>query len=360
MKAFEEEKIVRQLEREEKMKIVLFSIDEYFIKVFIEFIAKKRTDIEMIGFTSEAAARQYLLENKVSVLFCEEGYFEEWIGKLAYIILGFTSIMPKEDVVGRLNIYQKSSLLLEDFDRVINVCMGRTVQNPKMSGEQIVVYSTEGGAGKTTVAYLMAVQAAKRNRTVYWNLELLPATDNLYRQEFQNTMEELMFQRQSTGDIKSLLYDVLKLNVDGVYVLPTVKSYGNYKDIDEKLIQELCMQMYGIGMEKIILDLPGGRNPLVDALLSTCSHIVWVFSDSVRGRKKEENVKQDPSLRRLLAKSSFVRNFCAERTSAAGVTAAFPRSGTLGTAAMISAVLEVNQDFANGCKAILQAAESTT
>lgn len=348
------------MEGEGRMKIVLFSTDDYFIKVFIEFVAKKRTDIEMAGFTSKAAAGQYLQENKVSMLFCEEGYFEEWIGKLPYATLGFTSTMPKEGAVGRLNIYQKASLLLEDFDRIVSVCTGRGAQDQKMAGQQIVVYSTEGGSGKTTVAYLMAVQAAKRNKTVYWNLELLPATDNLYRQEFNNTMEEIMFQCQSTGEIRSLLYDTLQLDPDGVYVLPAVISYGNYKDIDEKLIHEVCTQMYHIGIEKIILDLPGGRNIFVDALLSTCSHIVWVFSDSARGRKKEENVKQDPSLQRLLAKSSFVRNFCAERTSAAGVTAAFPRSGTLSTAALISAVLEVNQDFVNGCTAILQAAESTT
>ena len=92
---------------------------------------------------------------------------------------------------------------------------------------------------------------AKQAKTVYWNLELLPVTEHLYHQEFKNTMEEIMFQRQSGGDIKSILYNMLCINEDGVYVLPAIQSYGNYREMDAALVQELCRQMYNMGMEQI-------------------------------------------------------------------------------------------------------------
>lgn len=335
------------------MKLTLFHTDEYFITVFTNFITKKRPDIELLSFTSEAAARQTLAEQKIAILLTEEGYLEDYIPKLPYIQLSMMTVMPKEDTIGRLNIYQRASALLEDFNRILSICTGGT-QEVSTKGHQIAVYSTQGGSGKTTIAYLMAAQAAKQAKTVYWNLELLSVTENLYRQDFLHTMEELMFERQSGGDLKGFLYDTLRVNADGVYVLPSVQTYGNYRDMDAQLVGELCEQMYALGMEQVILDLPCGLNRFSDELLLGCSHIVWVFDDSPCGRKKEEKVKQDPSLSRLLAKSSFVRNSCADQNAAAGVTAAFPRSNTLSTASLISAVLEVNPEFVNGCKAILQ------
>lgn len=339
------------------MKIVLFHTEEYFVKIFMDFIARKRPDIDLVGFTSEYSAQESLKGNKASILLCEEGYLKEYIGGLSYIILGAVTSMPQEDRMGKLNIYQRASNILEDFERIVNLCAG-IPQEGGGSGRQVVVCSTEGGSGKTTIAYLMAVQGAKQAKTVYWNLELLPVTEHLYHQEFKNTMEEIMFQRQSGGDIKSILYNMLCVNEDGVYVLPAIQSYGNYREMDAALVQELCRQMYNIGMEQIILDLPGGLNCFSDELFLACNHIVWVFSDTSYGRKKEGNIKQDPSLARILAKSSFVRNFCPDRNSLAGATAAFPRSSTLGTATMISTVLKVNSEFVSGCKAILQAIDS--
>lgn len=335
------------------MKLALFHTDEYFLTVFTNFITKKRPDIELLSFTSEAAARQVLMENKIALLLTEESYLEDYISKLPYISLGMTTIMPKDNAIGHLNIYQRASALLEDFNRIASICTGGQ-QEVSAAGQQIVVYSTQGGSGKTTIAYLMAVQAAKQAKTVYWNLELLPVTENLYQQEFPHTMEELMFERQSGSDLKGFLYDTLRVNADGVYVLPSVQTYGNYRDLDMQFVSELCEQMYMLGMERIVLDLPSGLNRFSDELLLHCSQIVWVFDDTSCGRKKEERVRQDPSLSRLLAKSIFVRNSCADQSAAASVTAGFPHSNTLSTASLISTVLEVNPEFVNGCKAILQ------
>jgi len=334
------------------MKLILFHTDEYFVNVFTTFLAKERPDIELFCFTSEDAARQALEANKIVILFAEDGYLEDCASGISHIQLGMMTAMPKEDSMGSLNIYQRASSLLEDFNRIVNVCTGRT-QEEAVRGRQMVFYSTEGGSGKTTIAYLTAVQAAKCSKTVYWNLELLPVTDNLYHQEFSNTMEQIMFERQSGGDIRRLLYDTLRANADGVYVMPSVQTYGNYRDVDAQMIGELCGLMYQLGMEQIILDLPSGLTHFSDELLLGCSHIIWVFNDSPCGRKKEERVRKDPSLSKLLIRSSFVRNSCAIQNTTAGIKAAFPRSNTLSTAALISTVLEVNPEFVKGCKAIL-------
>ncbi len=335
------------------MKITVFHTDEYFVNVFTAFLTRKRPDIELFCFTSEDAARQALAAGRTDLVLSEEGFLEDCAAGRSYIRLGMTTYMPKENGAGSLNIYQRASVLLEDFNRIVSVCAGGK-QEKTSGGRLLAVYSTEGGSGKTTVSYLTAVQAAKRTKTAYWNLELLPVTDNLYQLEFPHTMEELMFERQNGSDIRSLLYDTLRVNADGVYVMPSVQTCGNYRDMDSQLVNEFCSLMYQLGIEQVIIDLPSGLSRFSDELLLGCSRIVWVFSDTPCGRKKEERVKQDPSLTRLLPKSCFVRNSCASQSSAAGVTAAFPRSSTLSTAGLISTVLEVNPDFVNGCLAILQ------
>lgn len=279
---------------------------------------------------------------------------EEYIGILPYIVLGMSTVMPKEDGIGRLNIYQKADRLLEDYEKIAALATGEA-GHAENAGRQTVVYSTQGGSGKTTIAYLLAVQCAKKQKTVYWNLEPLPVVEGLYRQEFPTSMEQLLFAQKSNSGLQEVLYDALLQNDDGVYVLPEVKSMGDYRDLEAETINDICAEMYSMGMTRIILDLPSGLGRFTEVLLERCDHIVWVFTGTAAGRRKEEKVRQDPFLRTMLGKSSIVRNCCAQKADAAGATAAFPLSGTLKNANHIAAVLEGNPEFASGCQAIMAA-----
>ena len=332
------------------MKCVLFSKDEYFIQVFSKYIAVKQPRLELLCYTEEADVVKKLQQDKIPLILCEEGYLEEFQGKLVYIKLGMTTELPKETGSGSLNIYQKASKLLDDLEYIISSLSG-VAEKKERKGTIAGFCSTEGGAGKTTIAYLTAVQSAKKRKTVYWNLEPLAVTGCLYQQEFKYSMEDILFARESAKGLQDMLYETVVQNQDGVYVLPNLQSLGNYLDLSADIVQEICEKMAQNGIEVLILDLPGGYNTALEEMVSFCNHVVWVYSGSNSGMQKEEKLKQDPYMKSVLNRSSFVRNRVEKKVSS-DTMAYFPYSTTMQKASFISKVMEVNQEFVNGCQII--------
>lgn len=341
-------KEVREVE-DAGMKILLFSTDEYFVQVFGNFFTQKNTAADLFCYTEESAAREWLGKEQAELIFCEEGYLSEYANRNGFILLGRQTVMPKDGEVGSLNIYQRSSAILEDVQRLISVCCGtKDIVNRK---EKIVaVYSAEGGSGKTTISYLTAVQSAKSRKTAYLNLEPLFLPYGFYEQQFRHSMEQLLFAMKGGTKLQELLYETLQQNEDGVYVLPEIKSFGDYKEINTDIIDKLCEAVSAAGIEWIFLDLPGGVSSFTEKILEMSCHILWCFSGTEKGRNKEEAVKNDPYLKKFMGKSSFIRNRCERKEDAAGATVGFPYSGTIKKAAAVSNVLKVNKEFADGCR----------
>lgn len=331
------------------MKILLFSTDEYFVQVFGSFFTQRYTEADLFCYTEENVAREWLQEEKAELIFCEEGYLSEYADNDGFLLLGRQTVMPKDGERGSLNIYQKASVVLEDAKRLISVCCGR--KDTVGRKEKIVAaYSTEGGSGKTTISYLTAVQCAKSRKTAYWNLEPLFLPYGLYCQQFRHSMEQLLFAVKSETKLQELLYETLQQNEDGVYVLPEIKSFGDYKEINTDMIDRLCEAVSAAGIEWIFLDLPDGVSSFTEKVLETSSHILWCFSSTAKGKSKEEAVRNDPYLKKFMGKSSFIRNRCERKEDALGATAGFPYSGTIKKASAVSNVLKVNEEFAEGCR----------
>lgn len=339
------------------MKVLLFSTDEYFVQVFGDFLAKRKSDMEVACYTMESAAADWLGKQKPGLVLCEEGYLQEFSGNSNFISLGMSTVMPKEGEAGRLNIYQKASNILEDIDRIVAICCGKSRVTGK-GCKSITSYSTEGGAGKTTISYLTAVQYAQQKKTVYWNLEPLFGAEGLYQMDFRHSMEDILFALKSGRNLQEMIYETVVPNADGVYVLPGLQSFGDYREIDIEVVTRICEELTLMGMERIFLDLPSGLSKFTEELLENSDHILWVFSDSVRGKQKEDSMMKDPYLKRFLGKSSIVRNSCESKTAANGATAAFPLSGTIKKTATVSGVLGVNQEFVQGCKQIIESIEA--
>lgn len=330
------------------MKLLLCSSDAYFIEAFSYLLSKKRHDVMLESYSDESRAREQLGQGKYNVLLCEQGYLEEYIGQSFYIELGNTTMMPKEDKLGKLNIYQRAELILEDLGHILSFTEGGEAADARAE-KRIAFFSTEGGSGKTTIAYLTSVISAKKRKTLYWNLCPFGATDNLYRTEFQHGMEEIMYAQHEKSGVLELLYETITCNADGVYVLPNIKSLGDYKSLTSDEIKELCEAIVKTGMECIILDLPGCYSTWTEELLLISEKIVWVYGGTESSIRREELVKTDPYLKRFLDKSIFVRNKAQQKEES---KIAFPMSTTMQKASQISKVLDVNPEFVSGCLAI--------
>lgn len=333
------------------MKIMLFSSNLYFIEAFSLLLSQKRRDIELACYSDETIVKEKMQLTNYNIVLSEEGYLSDVIGQATYVALGNVTMMPKEDGVGALNIYQRADLMLEDLEHILSVVGGKSVDSFG-SEKKVVFYSTEGGAGKTTIAYLTAVEMAKSAKILYWNLSPLADTENLYRTECRHLMEEILYALHEGSGVLELLYETLTCNTDNVYILPNVKSLGDYKSLTVDRVKELCRYIIKTGIETIILDLPSGYEVMAEGLLEWCDKIVWVYGSTESSYRKEQRVKEDPYLTKNMHKSIFVRNRAPQKVEN---KIAFPVSNTMQKANQISKVLEVNQEFVAGCQAIEKA-----
>lgn len=339
------------------MKIALFSTDIYFVKVFSNYIAKKQNMFELMCYTNIEHAREVILQEKWDVILTEKGYLQEFIQKIQYIELGTHTILPKEDKIGSLNIYQKAPNIVEDLERILQVIGGEELSlERKETGFVTSFFSTEGGSGKSTLAYLTAVIAAKSKKTIYLNLEPLASVEVMYHQEYLGTMENILFSIKDKRNLQTLICENLIKNKDGVYTLPIIQSIGDYLTITPEDIMVLIEYLITKGgIELIIADLPCGFSDVIQKILEYSKVIVWIFSDTAIGNEKCNRWIKDPYITRsgYRNKSLLIKNKCMKKQEK-DINITFPFSQSMYKSEQISAALLADGEFFTGCEAIVK------
>ncbi len=333
------------------MKLLLFSTDDYFLNVFGEYLARKKKEYDVLSYSDMKKADDKLRSERIDLILCENGYLEDFEEEGNFISLGMHTILPKANYKAALNIYQKSDRIMEELEYLIQVLKGNNVEDKQGQKPIVSFFSTEGGSGKTTLAYLTAVLCAREKKVLYVNLEPLAFTDTLYQVEMEESMEEVLlaFDKENST---AILLDAIKRNADGVYVLPTLSNIGDYLELSVEIVFEMLHTIASMsGMEAIILDLPGSFCPLTEGIISESKSVVWVYTDGEKGRHKLQKAKEDPYLRAqgILSKSYFVLNKCKRKEDEMEYDVAFPISDSLSTANKIGKILDINPDFAKGC-----------
>ena len=343
------------------MKILLFSTDEYFLNVFSGYLSKEKLEYDLFSYSEEAVAEQAVITQKFDLILCEQGYLEKFDEEPNYVSLGMHTVYPGEGKNGSLNIYQKASQVKEELEYMVQVLDGKNFTERKNKTTMVSYFSTEGGAGKTTLAYLTAVECAKQKKTLYMNLEPLAVTEYLYPSDGETCMEDILLSfDEKKEETLSILLNAIDKTSDGVYVLPTLSNIGDYLELSAAVVLQMINAACNMsGMENVILDLPGSFSAFTETILMESRKIVWVYNAGRTGKKKMEKVQNDPYLksRGILSKSIYALNRCESQETEGEYHEAFPVSKTLNTANQISKILEVNEAFAVGCRNIAKRAE---
>lgn len=343
------------------MRILLFSTDKYFLNAFTTYFSKEKLEFDLFSYSEEEVAEHAVMTQKFDLILCEQGYLERFEEEENYVTLGMHTIYPSDGQKGCLNIYQRASQMKEELEYMIQVLEGKSLDMSKGRVTMVSFFSTEGGAGKTTLAYLTAAECAKHKKTLYMNLEPLAVTEQLYDTDGDGCMEDILLSfDKNKEETLSVLLNAIDKTAEGVYVLPTLKNIGDYLELSASVALQLLHTACTMsGMENVILDLPGSFSTFTETILIESRKIVWVYNDGRNGSRKLQKVKNDPYLkaRGILSKSLYAINRCENQASAVECHAAFPVSKTLSTANRISKILEVNEAFATGCRNIAQKAE---
>jgi len=334
------------------MKILLFGQDGYFVKKFSEYVSKKMPKHQLYCFTDENKASDFMTKQNPELILTDEGFLSEYANSTQTVIdLSEITVMPNEEKRGSLNVFQKASGIVDDLMKITALMSGKSIVDGKT--RKVVFYSTEGGSGKTTIAYLTAVMSAKRRKTVYWNLEPCAFTDNLYISNFNVSMEQCIFNLQN-GKIEETVYNTVVQNEDNVLVMPNIANYLDYQELTLSVIHDVCDIFMKMGVEVVILDLPVGVSEFTETLLDESQKQVWVFSETLKGSGKEKAFISDKSLVEWRTKSTIVRNRCSSMGKTEEGIIKIPNSDTIKSAAHLTDILRANPAFEKGCTAIAQ------
>lgn len=144
------------------------------------------------------------------------------------------------------------------------------------------VFSPAGGAGKTTVAASMAVQASDKGmRVFYLNLEPIQSTGIFFDTNSTRNLSYVFYYLKEKSSNFSMRLEGVKTRDAGTgvdYFSPP-DSLSEYGEIEAEELEKLVNGIKGMGCyDRIIIDMPSGFDRKSQKIFSLCDHILVVMT----------------------------------------------------------------------------------
>lgn len=341
-----------------KIRVLVYSGNKYFLKCFSNYMMETGSAGFDFRFVSDAAqAAAFLSGQEADIILADESFFrgnacpDDVVG----LCISNRTQADEDGDCHELNIYQRGRDILADMEKLLGIARG-TASAGKRNGMKVVVfYSPQGGTGKTTLAYACALLCARKQTSVYLNLEEFGYTEQLYQGAFQVSMEEVLEAIKDGRDAAAVLSNAMAKAEGNVTILPVFRNYRDYADMtaDETMVLlEGLRKVNGTGC--LFVDVSGGMTEKNRRLLEQCDVSFWVFDDSAAGKGKLKRIREDRSIQRetFFGRTFFVVNKCKVREEDASAVR-LPFSESLSEDKPVDLVLSGNQDFCQGCGRIV-------
>ena len=344
-----------------KIQILMVSRERYFAEVFGNYLSSVRGELSLLSFTDYGKALAWLGEGQgeIRAVLADQAFLD-MCGHLQLPKISLsndTEAIPEG--VSRLNIYQRKRDILEDLKALL-VSVAGLSQSKRVAGgtRTLGVFSTQGGSGKSTVAYLTALVASEGKKTAYINLESRAFTGGLYTEGVSAGMDELLYAIKDRRALTPVLLNTLVRNHHGVYVLPPYSGIGDRLELQAEDVGFLLDGIESLGdFDLVMLDMDAGLSPFVISVLERCDGICAVYSDTVVGQGKLQNFKNDPS-RGILGfegRLMMVGNMCRQKYADGRYDTMLPFSQSVEKGTDLAVVMGANREFHTAGATILAA-----
>lgn len=338
------------------IRVFLQSGDAYFVTRFSDFVSNNFRDMEFVCFSDLEKACSFYERTpyRFSVLICEEEMTARVSAREDRVmyISDFTSLEdPRHSTI---NIYQSAHSIIADIKSALALS-GKTVQ---LDTRIAAFASMQGGAGKSTLAYALALAAVRQGKqAMYLNLEELPSVAQFNHYAFKRNVDDLIYKLQEGRDVAPMLLETVERDEYGVLMLPTFHSVEDLLSLKEKDMEKLLKAISDVAnVQYIFVDLPSGLNRITEILTHCASTVVHVWNDTLQGREKFARMNRDPWFMKseVHGVQLHVLNHAGSRDEEPGIDVKFPNSKSLQGGSMVSDVLDKNPMFLNSCMILLE------
>ncbi len=337
-----------------RRKIFVYSNNLDFLDCFSAYVMESvKNGYDFSFFTERSLVDNALKQQQADLLLAEEDFLQKCDCPVDCIKVIMSNRTQVDRKTGRheVNIYQRGRDILADMEKLIGIAGGAGMEKKDKTQKIVAFYSPQGGVGKTTLAYSLALLCARKHTSIYLNLEEAPYTDHLYQTTFHTGMEDVLYAIKDHRDTDAVLSNAMEKDCRNVTTLPVFAHYQDYQDLTGDETETFIESLLAVSRaEYIFIDLPGGLTGQSRRILEMSDVSFWIFEDTAIGKGKMEKVQSDHSIQRMafFNKTRFVQNKCKVRGEDSAVIR-IPFSDSLSKGMAVDAVLSGNQDFYNGC-----------
>lgn len=338
------------------VNILLYCGDRYASEELRRLLSEDAKTFTVFHFSDENKALDYLRAHgdRIRCVLADGEFLRSAPAAQVSVCLSDESRVGGEPYA--LGMYQSRDRVRADLDDILRAAgLLAGARKNESACRTVSFFSTQGGAGRTTLSYLTAIKASESGHTAWLTLESAPCTELLYTTAGSVGAEDFLVALQDRADEKTVL-SALYRNEHGVYVLPVSVSMedrlGLTKDDIEYLLH--CL-MDEAGLSNLVIDLGSALTPVERLVMERSDRVVTVYSDDRTGECKRRCFEQDPNYTTypLAGKELTVGNRCRKEYRDGRFDVCFPVSNSLATVSDVQAVLAGNPTFVAGCAAIL-------
>lgn len=338
------------------VNILLYSGDRYASEELRRLLSEDAKTFTVFHFSDAGKAMDYLRAHgeRIRCVLADAAFLRSApLTQVGVCLSDESNVGGEPYALGMFQSRERVRADLDDILRTAGLLAG--ARKNESACRTVSFFSTQGGAGRSTLSYLTAVKAAESGRTAWLTLESAPCTELLYTTAGSVGAEDFLVALQDRAGEKTVL-SALYRNEHGVYVLPVPVSMedrlGLTKDDIEYLLH--CL-MDEAGLDCLVIDLGSALTPVERLAMERSDRVVTVYSDDRTGECKRSRFEQDPNYTTypLASKELTVGNRCRKEYRDGRYDVCFPVSNSLSTVSDVQAVLAGNPAFVAGCGAIL-------
>lgn len=341
--------------------ILVYCDDSYLSEHLKELLRNEQRTFSVFHFTDTEKAERYLSTNasKIKCVMSSQDLLDE-IGTndVVKVQIGEETIFaPQKEKLYTVNVYQKKDSILNDLLTILRR-EGMIAQSQQNAGATTIIsfFSTQGGSGRTTLAYLTAVRSASDAKTAYLCFDTAPCVDPLYKSMPSESGEEFLFALQERADSSQILA-AFSQTEHGVYVLPALASLQDRALLTADDVEYLLNVLSDSGLvQSVVVDLSNTLGPVERYVLSSSDRVAIVYSDDRMGAAKRQQLENDPNYTTypFAGRELWIGNRCRAEYRDGRFDVCFPISNSLGSVDDLKAVLAGNPAFAAGCDSIIE------